>query len=58
MLNANMNYPYPIIRDYLEDYVTTVFEGKLSVSLEKDGYYIINNHFFCENFILRGFYEV
>lgn len=35
-----MNYPYPIIRDYLEDYVTTVFEGKLSVSLEKDGYYI------------------
>ena len=49
MLNVNINYPYPVIRDYPEDYVTTVFEGKLSVSLDNDGYYItpqfsVNNH--------------
>ncbi len=40
MLNAKINYPYPIIRDYLEDYGSTIFEGKLTVSLEKDGYYV------------------
>ena len=40
MLNVNINYPYPIIRDYLEDYNSTIFEGKLTVSLEKDGYYV------------------
>lgn len=38
MLNININYPYPIIREYEEDYQNTIFEGNLEVRLEKDGY--------------------
>ena len=38
MLNANMNYPYPVIRSYPEDYKTTVFTGSLVVNIQPDGY--------------------
>lgn len=40
MLNININYPYPVIRSYTEDYKTTVFKGKLTVNLQPDCYLI------------------
>ncbi len=40
MLNANINYPYPVIREYLEDYNTTVFKGTLMVNLQPEGYLV------------------
>lgn len=40
MLNININYPYPVIRPYVEDYIDTVFVGDLTVTPESDGYYI------------------
>ncbi len=40
MLNADINYPYPVIREYTEDYKTTVFTGALTVNLQPDGYLI------------------
>ena len=40
MLNININYPYPVIREYTEDYENTIFLGTLSVHLETDGYSI------------------
>lgn len=40
MLNPNINYPYPVIRTYTEDYKTTVFSGDLAVNLQPDGYLI------------------
>lgn len=40
MLNANINYPYPVIREYLEDYQTTVFKGSFVVNLLPDGYLV------------------
>lgn len=40
MLNPNMNYPYPLIRDHVEDYRNTVFTGALAVNLQPDGYLI------------------
>lgn len=40
MLNVNFNYPYPVIRSYIEDYKTTVFIGKLAVNIQPDGYLI------------------
>lgn len=43
MLNANINYPYPVIREYCEDYRTTVFKGALAVNLQPDGYLIRPN---------------
>lgn len=43
MLNANINYPYPVIRDYVEDYQTTVFKGALVVNLQPDGYLVRPN---------------
>lgn len=43
MLNANMNFPYPIVRAYTEDYQTTVFEGALTVNLKPDGYLVRPN---------------
>ena len=43
MLNANINYPYPVIRSYIEDYKTTVFKGALTVNLQPDGYLIRPN---------------
>ena len=43
MLNANINYPYPIIREYMEDYQTTVFKGVLVVNLQPDGYLVRPN---------------
>ena len=43
MLNDNINYPYPVIRDHAEDYKTTVFQGALTVNLQPDGYLIRPN---------------
>ena len=40
MLNVNINYPYPLLREYVEDYKSTIFTGELSVRLESDGYAI------------------
>ena len=53
MLNANINYPYPVIRDHVEDYKTTIFKGTLTVNLQPDGYLIrpdfeVNNHEIAE----------
>lgn len=38
MLNININYPYPIVREYEEDYQNTIFEGKVAVYSEADGF--------------------
>lgn len=43
MLNANINYPYPVIREYVEDYKTTTFKGEMVVNLQPDGYLIRPN---------------
>lgn len=43
MLNISINYPYPVIRPYSEDYTDTVFDGELRVTPESDGYYIRPN---------------
>lgn len=43
MLNANINYPYPVIRAYVEDYQTTVFKGAFVVNLQPDGYLVRPN---------------
>lgn len=40
MLNPNINYPYPVIRTYEEDYRTTVFKGELTVNLQPDHYLV------------------
>ena len=40
MLNPNMNYPYPVVRVYEEDYRTTIFKGDLSVNLQPDSYLV------------------
>lgn len=40
MLNTNINYPYPVIRSYAEDYKATIFSGTLTVNLQPDGYLI------------------
>ncbi len=40
MLNVNFNYPYPVIRNYLEDYKTTAFAGKMAVNIQPNGYLI------------------
>ena len=43
MLNVNINYPYPVIREYTEDYQGTDFIGELKVLLEPDGYAVHTN---------------
>lgn len=43
MLNANINYPYPVIREYVEDYKTTTFKGAFVVNLQPDGYLVLPN---------------
>jgi len=43
MLNISINYPYPVIRPYSEDYIDTIFSGDLRVTPESDGYYIYPN---------------
>ena len=43
MLNPNINYPYPVIRDHAEDYRTTVFKGALTVNLQPDCYLVRPN---------------
>lgn len=48
MLNPNINYPYPVIRTYTEDYRTTVFEGALTVNLQPD-YYLVRPAFEINN---------
>lgn len=40
MLNPKINYPYPVIRAYKEDYHTTVFKGTLAVNLQPDCYLV------------------
>ena len=40
MLNPNINYPYPVIRAYEEDYRSTVFNGDLIVNLQPDCYLV------------------
>lgn len=39
----NINYPYPVIREYTEDYQSTDFIGELKVCLEPDGYAVHTN---------------
>ena len=43
MLNININYPYPVIREYTDDYQSTEFIGELKVLLEPDGYSVHTN---------------
>lgn len=43
MLNVNINYPYPIIREYTDDYQSTDFIGELKVLLEPHGYAVHTN---------------
>lgn len=48
MLNVKINYPYPVIRPYTEDYIKTIFKGELTVTLVNDGYNI-NPKFSIDN---------
>lgn len=43
MMNTKINYPYPVIRSYKEDYKNTIFKGSLSVGWQPDGYLISLN---------------
>ena len=53
MLNVNINYPYPVIREYTQDYQSTDFIGELKVLLEPDGYAVYTKVFkFC---LAKGF---
>ena len=59
MLNININYPYPVIREYTDDYQSTEFIGELKVLLEPDGYAVhtnfeINNKG-IQNLLSKGF---
>ena len=56
MLNVNINYPYPVIREYIEDYKNTIFTGKLTVQLESEGY-VIDPSFDVENNEIRELIE-
>ena len=56
MLNVNINYPYPLLREYVEDYKSTIFTGELSVRLEPDGY-AIHPSFDVENDEIRSLIE-
>ena len=56
MLNVNINYPYPVIREYIEDYKNTIFTGKLTVQLESEGY-VIHPSFDIENNEIRELIE-
>lgn len=40
MLNAKINYPYPVIRAELQDYRSTIFKGSLKVNLRPNGYVV------------------
>ena len=53
MLNVNINYPYPVIREYVEDYKNTFFIGELAVRLEPEGY-SIHPSFDIENDEIRA----
>lgn len=48
MLNDNMNFPYPMLRNNNEDYKTSKFISNVSVNSEKDGF-SINAEFLVEN---------
>ena len=48
MLNININYPYPIVREYIDDYMNTDFTGELKVLLEPDGY-SVHPSFYLKN---------
>lgn len=54
MLNTNINYPYPVIREYTDDYKTTVFKGELTVNLKPDGY-LIRPNFMVQNEGIREY---
>ena len=56
MFNVNINYPYPVIREYEEDYKSTSFTGELAVCLEPDGY-AIHPSFDVENDEIRTLVE-
>lgn len=43
MLDVNINYPYPVIREYTDDYQNTEFIGELKVFLESDKYVVHTN---------------
>ena len=43
MLNIKINYPYPVVREYADDYTETKFIGDLEVHLETDGYKVITD---------------
>ena len=58
MLNSNMNYPYPLLRNTAEDYSSTIFTSTLDVLREDQGFRIVphfsvNNEQICE-LIQRG----
>ena len=48
MLNVNVNYPYPIVREDPDDYRNTIFIGELEVHLKADGY-LVNTNFTIDN---------
>lgn len=56
MLNVSINYPYPVIRPYTEDYNGTIFTGELTVTPENDGYYI-HPKFSIENAEIQSLIE-
>ena len=41
MLNSNIKYPYPLLRETPEDYVSSTFNGNLEVLREDQGFRIV-----------------
>lgn len=56
MLNAGINYPYPVIREYTDDYQSTNFIGELKVLLEPDKY-VVHTNFQISNKEIRSLLE-
>lgn len=48
MLNSNINYPYPLLRETAEDFQTAVFSGHMEVLRENKGFRIVP-HFSVNN---------
>ncbi len=57
MLNANINYPYPVIREYAEDYRLTVFKGEMTVNLQPNTY-LIRPNFYISNVAIKELLEL
>ena len=43
MLNTNINYPYPVVKSFIDDYNNTIFTGDLKVEIGTNCYIVTPN---------------